>query len=319
VKEEEEMADIKKTLSERKKKIIKWGIVGVLAAAAVFLVVVYRDEINKMLSSPDKSAANKQGNVIVARAKVPTKKPAKKAKKKPAKKASKKGKKAVAPVPKDVPPKPAEPAADKPATPPADDPDTKPAEEKNRCAELPFSYEFKDDDPDAKHPLRKKFWGPNFGCLLAGAHDDDKPGPVSQVREELNAMSSAQFERYKARLERIMRKFACRTFDYYVSTCKEYLDPRVENYLSVDELSVLLRQRASLYDVSAVDRHRFRYHPRRPKKSNKAKAKKLPVFEPPTESGSGTTKPKKRRIKVGVNTRHLPPRLCGDLRRCPKP
>jgi len=297
----------------------KWIIGGIGAAivtiTTTILITVYMEDIKEFLgysSSPKTTTPvnRDRGPVITtsskpAKGKKAVKKPAtaKKAVKEPA--TDKKAVKAQKPAKKAV----KEPATDKPLA-------LREAERKNRCAELPFSYEFEKGDPDAKDHFYKHFWGPNYGCLLAGAHDRTMPGPVPQVRARLEKMSPTRFERYKIRLEKIMRRFACRTFDYYLSTCKEVFDPNHENYLSNEDLQVLLQRPASLHDITPVDRYRVR----RAKPKHAKVAKPTTSAELPATTDGATEPRQRRRLRVSLKTRPLPPRLCGTkLKPCPKP
>ena len=313
----------------------------VVLGTAVTLGAVYYDEIKNFVGPFESAKPTKdedRGPVITAnltKNPVPLPKVPATSKKKAKTKKTAAAKKPADPIVEPVEPV-TTPTAKKPADPivEPDEPVTTPTAKKpadpivepdpppeNRCAELPFSYEFKIGDRDANHPFYGRYWGPNFGCTLAGAYDLGMPGPIQQVRARLNKMSEKQFERYKVRLEKIMRRYVCRTFDYYLSTCKEMLDPTHEKYLTKEQVRVLLQRSASLYDVGATDRFRSR-------RRRSARPKQTKVTEPPASSAEppATFNPPANTSstigsKVGLKTRrHRSSRLCGnDLRACPKP
>ncbi len=288
----------------------KW-IAGGIGAAAVtiittVLVTVYMDDIKEVLgysSSPKATTpVDKDRGPVLTTSSKPAK--AKKAgTKKPA--ATKKKVKVQKPAKKTV---------KEPATPEEKPLALREAERNNRCAELPFSYEFSKGDPDAKDRFYKHFWGPNYGCFLAGAHDRRMPGPVPQVRARLEKMSPNRFARYQARLEKIVRKAACRTLDYYLSTCKEVFDQNHKNYLNNDYLRVLLQRPASLHDVTPIDRYRVQ----RAKQKHTKVVKPTTSAEPPATTDSADKPRQRRHLRVSLKTRQ--PRLCSNkLKPCPKP
>ncbi|MFH1534133.1 MAG: hypothetical protein ABID64_04335 [Nitrospirota bacterium] len=312
-------------MQAKTKKTIVWCGVGSILAIAVVLGVVYRDEINNALSSSRTAKPKDRDRGPIITTKMPPTSKKKAAVKKPAK-----VKKAV--VKKAAPTTSTKPAdTKKSATPPANTPPTdktaspaplvEPTEPENRCAELPFSYEFAANDPNAKDPFFKRYWGQNYGCFLAASHDLGMPGTIPQVRVRLEKMSERHFKRYKVKLEKIIRRAVCRTLDYYLSTCRVVLNPNHINYLSTEDIRVLLQGSARLHDVTPPDR--FRSRRANPKRVRVNPSPGLISSTPPTDTDSptATTKPNKRRINVGLKKRQrMTPRLCGsDLRACPKP
>jgi hypothetical protein len=313
----EEKKMLKEMKPRTKKIVITSGIVVTVLGVATLMATIFYEDIRGYLGYSPKTTKPKDKIVVVTTNPRPLPNVPALKKKAKAKKATKKataskksatGKKKVK-----------KPTTGKKPTADKDKPlALREAERKNRCAELPFSYEFAKGDPDAKDHFYKHFWGPNYGCFLAGAHDRRMPGPVPQVRARLEKMSPRRFARYQIRLEKIMRRFACRTFDYYLSTCKEVFDSTHKNYLLNEDLRGLFQRPAFLHDVSPLDRYRVR----------RAKQKHTKIAKPTTSAEllattDGTTKPQqRRRLRVSLKTRQLPPapRLCSNkLKPCPKP